>query len=532
MLRCLVLLSCLILSAPVQAGRYEQYVRRVAERPGPPLKVVAASLFGSASDEAFVGGGVQPDGTVVLIGQSVGPEFPDVGVRVQTFGPDERGERVAPKPDKKGRVSNAVLVHPLRAKTAGFVLRWNPGQKKVVSASRFGFGVASAGGGGVAPNGDIYIVGRCDVERIRRLAAGGKLVVTDIGNPAPGFGDGYVARIDPSGTKLDWIHVLRGVGGTETRLLRITDDTVFVDLNGVRAISLDGRRASDLKVPGFSDRHGSAVSLDGKLVVHGGDRNTNTGREPYRNPYLHIYDGKGNRIETLWNWDSKRVGADQYRLVSDSSPRRQTFDPKGRLVVAGWSDGGNTVFTREPRDLDVVHGRFKGKFIDSVWGMNVGSLCTIMVIDPGTWQVLDGTFWTSFVPDDAETFGRAVGKPNNASIDSLGFLDDGSLAIAGTAATGLIETPDALFRYPGKGKFGGWYLGVLTADYRNLRFSTYLPDVEQVRVIPAGKRLLVVGLAKRDDDGNCAAPRVRDKSAFAGGKTDAWMLLLEDATAD
>jgi hypothetical protein len=532
MLRWLVLLM-LSMAATAHAGRYEQYIRKVAAHPGPPMKIVAAALFGSASDEAFVGGGVQKDGTVVLIGQSVGPEFPDEGVNVQTFGPDERGERVAPKPDKKGRVSNAALVDAMRPMTAGFVLRWNPEQKKVLSASRFGFGVASAGDGGVSPDGSIFLVGRCDAEKLRRLAAGGgKLVVTDVGNAAAGFGDGYVARLDPSGTKLDWVHILRGVGGTETRLLRITEDAIYVDLNGVRAISRDGRQAVDLKVPGHSDRHGSAVSPDGTLIVHGGDRNTSTGREPYRNPYLHVYDGKGNRIETLWNWDSKRVGADQYRLVSDSSPRRQTFDPKGRLVIAGWSDGGNTVFNRQPKDLDSAHGQFKGKFIDSAWGMNVGSLCTIMAIEPKTWQVRDGTLWISFVPDDAETFGKSVGKPNNASVDSLGFLDDGSLAIAGTAATGIIETPDALYRYPGKGRFGGWYLSILTPDYRNLRFSTYLPDVEHVRIIPAGKRLLVVGLAKRDEAGECRAPLVEAKSAFASGKTDAWVLLLEDASGN
>lgn len=526
------LVPMLLAASTAYAGRYEQYMQKVAAHPGPPLKVVAASMLGAASDEAFVGGGVQKDGTVVLVGQAVGPEFPGVGVEVQTLGADRPGERSPPKPDKKGRVSTAALLDARRPLTAGFVLRWDPTRKKFLSAARFGFGVASAGDGGVAADGSIYVVGRCDPDQLRSLAGKGRLVTTEVGNAAPGFGDGYVARIDPSGTKLDWIHVLRGVGGTETRLLRITDDAVFVDLNGVRAVSRDGRQAVDLKIPGYTDRHGSAVSPDGRLIVHGGDRNSNTGREPYRNPYLHVYDGKGNRLETLWNWDSKRIGTDQYRLVSDSSPRRQTFDPKGRLVIAGWSDGGNTVFNRQPKDLDASHGQFKGKFIDSAWGMNVGSLCTIMVIDPRTWQVLDGTIWTSFVPDDAQTFGRAVGKPNNASVDSLGFLGDGSLAIAGTAATGIIETPDALYRYPGKGKFGGWYLGVLTPDYRNLRFSTYLPDVEEVRVIPAGRRLLVVGLAKRGESGECRAPVVGSKMSFAGGRTDAWMLLLEDVNGN
>lgn len=533
MSRCWIAVGVLLLAAmSADAGRYEQYVQRVRENPGPPLKAVAAATFGSTSDEAFVGGGVQKDGTVVLIGQAVGPEFPHSDANVQVFGNDQRGERPLPQPDRKGRVSNASLVDARRPLTAGFVLRWSPVQGKVVSATRFGFGVASAGDGGVASDGSIFLVGRCDLDRVRSLGGKTRLVVTEAGNAAPGFGDGYVAKLDASGAKLDWIHVLRGIGGSETRLLRITDDAVFVDFSGVRAVSRDGRQSVDLKVPGYTDKHGSAVSPDGRLIVHGGDRNTNTGREPYRNPYLHVYDAKGNRLETLWNWDSRRAGADQYRLVSDSSPRRQAFDPKGRIVVAGWSDGGNTVFNRQPRDLDAPHGQFKGKFIDSAWGMSVGSLCTLMAIDPKTWNVVDGTLWISFVPDDPETFGRAVGKPNNASVDSMGFLDDGSLAIAGTAATGIIETPDALFHYSGKGKFGGWYLAVLTADYRNLRFSTYLPDIEEARVISAGRRLLVVGLARRAENGESAAPRVGVKSSFAGGQTDAWMLLLEDETRD
>jgi hypothetical protein len=284
----------------------------------------------------------------------------------------------------------------------------------------------------------------------------------------------------------------------------------------------------DLKIAGSDDKSGVTISADGKTIIRGGDRNTSTGREPYRNPYLHIHDGRGNRQTTLWNWDSKVIGSDKYRLVSDSSPRRHAFDPKGNLVVAGWSDGGNTVFNREPNDLDAAHGKFKGKFIESAWGMNVGSLTTIMVLDPKTYKVIDGTLWISFVPDDKETFGRQVNKPNNAGVDAMGFLDDGSLVITGTAATGIIETKDSWYRYPGKGRFGGWYLAVLTSDYRDLRFCSYMPDTGNVTVIPVGEKLLVVGAAKRNDQGVCDAPSVNAlQTEFGGGTLDGHVILME-----
>src|SRR6185369_9126375 len=73
-----------------------------------------------------------------------------------------------------------------------------------------------------------------------------------------------------------------------------------------------------------------SVSKDGK-IYYGDDRNTNTGKEPWRQPFYYIYDKTGAKEKTLWEWESKglrRDGAPAYGDVADSSPRVTTIDPK------------------------------------------------------------------------------------------------------------------------------------------------------------------------------------------------------------
>jgi hypothetical protein len=525
----------LLLAGNALAGRYEDFCKKAQTNPGPPVQTVAATFLGSAGDEIFVGGGIQRDGSVVLVGQAVGPEFLSApGAKVAVWGPDQSGNRDAIKPDKHGQVSGEVVADPRRAMSAGFVVRMSGDLQKVLSVGRFGFGVASAASGAVGPDGAVYVSGRCDFKVLQQLAkGGGQLASTDLaGAPNPkekpaALPDAYVAKVAADGTKLEWVHVLRNATGQTGRLF-VTDKHLVVDAGGLRAISLDGRQCVDLKVPGADRTVGVYVDPKTGTVLRGGDRNTNTGREPYRNPFLTIYDAKGNRGETLWNWDSKVVGSDKYRLVSDSSPRVQTIDPDGNIVIAGWSDGGNTVFNRQPKDLDATHEKVKGTFIDSAWGMNVGSLATILVIDPKTYAVKAGTLWTSFVPDDKDTFGNKVNKPNNASVTSMAYLPDGSLAISGNAATGITETADAWFRYLGKGRFGGAYFTVFTPDFRQLRFSSYMPGCEDPIVVTAGDTLLLIGGAKLDEDNKFEGPLVQPvQPKHAGGRYDGHVVLMK-----
>lgn len=57
------------------------------------------------------------------------------------------------------------------------------------------------------------------------------------------------------------------------------------------------------------------------------------------------------------------------------------------------------------------------------------------------------------------------GAPNGCSIATIRGLVDGSIGFSGSAATGLIQTPNALYGPPTDGrKYGGSYLAIMTGE--------------------------------------------------------------------
>ena len=511
------------------AGRYESFIQKMKTSAGPKVATVSATFFGTPSEEAVLDGGFQNDGTVVVVGVAMGPQAPG-GPRALVWGTDRPANRAAPQPGRGGRVGFDQLIS-IRDNSAGFVVRFSPDLQRIVSASRFAFGTASINTCVVADDGRVYVAGRCDGQALRQASGTAPVVVSagPGGRAGTGYADAYVACVAPAGDRVEWVHSLKDSTGEDGGLW-LTARGLYAQMGNLRRFSLDGTTMVDTGISGARGTVGVSVDPKTGRILRGGDRNTSTGREPYRNPFLHIHDETGKRLETLWNWDSKLIGTDKYRLVSDSSARMNTFAPNGDIVVAGWSDGGNTVFGRQPKALDEAHGAFRrGLGIDSA-GMGVGSMCSIMQIDPKTYQVKAGTQWISFVPDDKETFGKQAGKPNNAGAKALTFLDDGSLVMIGTAATGLIETPDSWYKYPGKGRYGGWFLTIFTPEYNNLRFSSYLPGVERAKAVAKGQRVLLVSAAKVNDGHTppSAMPAIGAiQKTHAGGTFDGHIVVMD-----
>ncbi|MFO0927394.1 MAG: hypothetical protein U0736_10190 [Gemmataceae bacterium] len=236
---------------------------------------------------------------------------------------------------------------------------------------------------------------------------------------------------------------------------------------------------------------------------------------------LNIHRPDGTLLYELYNWDGPLVGLDNLRLVSDSAIRRVKFDADGNLLLYAWSDGGNSVLTREPFDLRRPTPRLDGLGM-SAWGAGVLSCAYLIKLDPATLRVIGGTLWLAYLKDRD--------KPNSIWVDTLGFAADGSVCVGGKSAWGLIQTGNALHR----GEPTGPYVAVFSRDFTSLRFSSTLPgtgavdlrDGERWGVVtgrPNGRpRVLFVGGAV-DGAPIAGGPQPR----FGGGHADGYLLLLD-----
>jgi hypothetical protein len=261
----------------------------------------------------------------------------------------------------------------------------------------------------------------------------------------------------------------------------------------------------------------------------GWDRNTRTGREPWRQPHLRLTPLKGEP-QTFYNWPPRTVGADKYRLVSDSSFRRLHFDDAGNLYAVGWSDGGNTVFERDVSDLD-QRLPFKGLGF-SLWGAGVGSFCHLLKLDLQKPAVLNKTIWTGYL--------RGKNVPSATWITNLRPATDGSLLLSGNTSYGHIQTGDALAPSPPP---PGAYVAVLTEDWSSIRFSSVVPATGRVALhgegdvwgiatgIVNGRHKAVFtgsAIAKDDHEGELPAPtRNPVQKEYGGGLSDGYVVVLD-----
>jgi len=534
-----------------QAGRYEQLTGWAAG--GEEMRVVSATYFGSADAEQFVDAGPAAGGGVVAFGNAWGPRFPSPpeAPRAVVLGPDEhRG--TDPFIERK----NKRLPDPASPDAAGMIVFYAPGLARIDRVVRFGWGVATIESAVVAADGGLIVSGRCS-EAFRGLVPAAKVLPLPRADAEPEkgkknkrrrgpqfgpyehkgvrlTGDVYVARLSPDASRFEWAWVLEGLRTPPVELYVDRAGRVSFQCNGVKRIVDGGAALDQLSDKGWADAAAGLRGVDPQTGDYfmGGDRNTHTGREPWRQPYLRRHNADGTQQWSLWGWDSKRVGTDKYRLVSDSSVRDVLVASNGDLLIAGWSDGGNSVFTRQPTDLDKPAPESASPF--TTWGMKAAnSLAWVMRLDPQTRQTKSWTRFVCYVPESFE-HKRDRGAPNHASIKELTVLADGSLAMAGGAATGLIQTPSAFYDHPSDGrKYGGSYVAVWKPDLSGLRFSSYLPGyVGSADVAAVGDAVVVAGTSSGDDakpiDGKpTPTPTVDAVQPNLGGQLDGHLILLQ-----
>jgi len=524
--------------AMVLAGRYEGHTEKAAE--GPKMRAGAATFFGGPGIEEFVAAVELPDGRIVAFGNAWGPHFPAHPETVvlgkgwhqglDPYGGSGKG-RKAPRAEDPD--------------AAGMIVCYAAGLRRIARIVRFDWGVASIATAAATADGKgLILTGRC-TEAFRPLAA--KVSVARK-LPSPGgkntgpyeyvkgvqcTGDVYVLRMDAETGDLEWVWVLEGHRTPPEELWLESHGVVTFESYGVTRISEDGRTLKKVTEKDLRGQVGlrAVDPVDGSFYV-GGDRNTHTGRQPWRQPYFYKYNADGEREWKIWEWPPKQCacGGSGNGLCSDSSARAAAVAPNGDILVGGWSDGGNSVFTRQPTDLGRGVGK-AGLGMDSSGMKNANSLAYLMRIDPKSFEMKAWTLWVAYVPETFEG-ARYRGAPNFANIKRLAVLANGSVAFTGGAATGLIQTPNAFYRHPSDGrKSGGWYVAVVTPELNHLLFSSYMPGCENL-AMGVTKSGLVVASRSSGDDGRenptTRSPVTRD--ALQGecqGDYDGHLVVLE-----
>jgi hypothetical protein len=538
-----VLAVVLCASVPQEKrGRYEGYTDRAAQ--GPKMKLVAATYFGGEGLEEFIAARILPDGTILAFGNAWGPEFPGAPL---VLGKGEHRKLIATATDSKGKTT----LPPENPDIAGMVVFYSPDLSAVMKVVRFDWGVASVSSVAVTFDGKgIVIAGRATsafrgVTKNLHTLAEPAAPEAPAGKKAPAKstgayeyqgvtfpGDVFVARMTLEGT-VEWAWVFEGHRKPPAELWVDRAGNVYGDVGGMTRIAADGSTA---KVIVTSSGTGQAKYLavdpaDG-ACFYGGDRNTNTGKEPWRQPYLYKYDANGEKLWKLWEWPSKSlrdgVTPGVQGQVADSSARAMDIGSDGQLLVGGWSDGGNSVLTSQPTDATkkIPQAPFR---MDGSGMKGANSLAHILRIDGKTQEANLYSLWVSYFPGNFED-PKKSGSPNGARIRQIKALPQGAVAIAGSAASVLVQTPGAFYSYPGDGRgYGGDCVVVYDAEFKNLLFSSYLPGCENVTLWPTAKGIIVVSRS-RGTDGAKDPTKSPIKNAVQPekkGDLDAHILLLE-----
>jgi hypothetical protein len=526
-------------------GRFPDFSRK-ATGSGGAVRVVAASFLGGAFDEAVVAAGFLADGRVIAVMNAFDTSFLPGAALLGSEPADLAPARVPP--EEKRNFPRALLrersARSEAAEThmAPFVVCLDSELKGVERSARLPFGSMKVAGALVHPDGAVTLWGGAlpgwkgigtvaHVDNPAALeAAKGK------GKPIDPESGSLVVRLEPGLQRIAW-----------ARFYQADSVQLFVRKSG-NVIVRTGRAFEELTSAGESVPSGiGPIALGGQrrgLFFNpaddswfaGGDYDSGTGHEPYRNPWLRKFRADGTPEWSVWDWTGPVVGVKRYRLVSDSAVRAVRFMKNGEILVGGWSDGGNTVFYRQPIDLSRAHDRTG--FAASLWGAGVLSVAHLQRLDPATLEVRAATTCTSFLPLD--------NKPNSIMIADLAELDNGLIAVTGGAATGLIETHDAwtepwvsMSKHPGADKnplYGvksGPFFALFGPDFKAYPFCSVVPGLRSQRIAVREDRVLVFGAAAEV----ARTPGVRDGSIlkdsvqarFGGGNTDGYLLLIDAA---
>ncbi len=514
---------------PEPRTRFHEFTDKY-KNPKNPADPLVVTYLGGKGNEWASGGGFQPDGSVIVVGTAAGPEFDLAGgVAVKVVGGSDGpapattdATVVKQVEDKKtGNKHKEVIITGCYTAGAPFVAKLAADGKVVQSAIRLPWGVGSCSSGLVDGQGNIYIAGLAgaNLKTLSPQAANPKVAGAPEGGTSPLI---FVAGIAPDLSSVRWCATVPDTGMAPELRFNAKGDLV-VTAGHFNVFSTKGEFIShrDLRQ---TKRDRGVNPVDGSFAV-GYDTNTKTGREPWRQPHLEIYEPDGTLRYEYYAWAPRLVGAPSSREVSDSSITYLNFSDDGKaLLLSGWSDGGNSVLLKQPYDLrSLVKCPGLGM---SAWGANAGSFCYLIRMDPESGKVTGHTMYLAYL--------RSKNKPSGLRTGHINLASDGSNIVCGSSAYGFIQTRQSGF----KGSYiGGSFVTIMNQDMSDLRFAAIVPGAGEVMLnlrenpwastkgVAGGRHRVLVasGAQKHDDFWSCNPVQ----SGFGGGNLDAAVVVLD-----
>lgn len=482
-------------------GRFVNYSRAATGDNG-TVQPLAATFFGGEGEGHFSHGGFFKDGRVFAAGQTHAWSREDLGDRKRVLGRDNPLANFPPviSTDSRGRETTR------RPASTPFLLVYSPDLSRIDQALRLPWGAGTLSSVWAGPENELYLAIRGGEGSVDLFHEPSTRVVENPGavahareraaarGTAPVFPpDTHLFRLSPDLSRVEWVTRFQHAG---LQVAPQPDGRLLVK-RGHQIFFVNMATGEPTEGPLVESGHGHSGLVvdprDGSFYV-GGEYHSHTGLEPWRCPYLRKWNPDGSFAWSAYDWTGPVVGVEFLRLVSDSAVTGVHASNTGKLLLSGWSDGGNSVFTRQPYDLRKP-ARVGGT-ASSIWGAGVLSVAYLIQMNADTMEVDGVTRFLSYLPGSD--------TPNSISIRSFHQLDSGDVAVLGGSAFGLIETHDAWFnpwwiQYQTNQHAqarGGPFLAVYREGLQEFRLSTLLPGFHRGNFASQGNRLLVFGSAR------------------------------------
>lgn len=526
---------CFYLTGVLSARtRFHEYTEQF-HRPPDVAQPIAASYVGGGGNEYIAGAAFLPDGALILAGNSLGPRFEPRGAQVRVLGRDTAAAPAVPvNRNDRGNVQSIRSWEVQEG--AGFLLQLSPDYQRIVRAVRLPWNSGVVTDVAVDGQGAVYVTGRVGPN----FASAGNSRRVEV----EGFesnGESFFARLNPDWSGFAWCHRVSD-DRQSAPMLRYLGEGV-VSWVGENAFHFDANgRVLRSRPIGFSRAWVRGVDFRTFDYATGGMRHTRTGYEPWIQPALHMYNADGTYRFRTHEWDPTLAGTNWSRLISDSATHVIAFDRNGKLLVGGWSDGGNSVWAHVPFDLsrhmqEAIRertGRATGLPF-STWGAGIGSFAHLLRLDPADANPMSYTLFISYLWNE--------NKPNSVTMHMMDTAVDNSLLISGGSAWGLIQTGSVVVNTldaEARDYIGGDFIAVLNEDWNNIRYSSAVPGAGRVILkrrnnrmgtnfgadsVSLGNRTRVVffGSAQQDDKFKPVSPLM----PFSGGDIDGLFVVLE-----
>jgi len=183
--------------------------------------------------------------------------------------------------------------------------------------------------------------------------------------------------------------------------------------------------------------------------------------------FLFAYDYSGAKSWTAYDFSASAVKA--ANLGADSEGRKLAMGADGNLYFAGWVDGGNAIYTRDPQDISRKLSNDELIKIDDYSNpFNLSgskSLAWYARFDPATGKVLLAQWMLTRL---------SSGSGNSIGINAIAADVEGNVYLAGSTAASIKNRNELIFAGVPVGDYEGSepYFAAINRDFKERRVWT------------------------------------------------------------